>query len=56
MKVNDLKSKSGVSLKRDSKLVVLVLIILGSFVIYTMKLFSMQALSIGSNQRIFRAV
>ena len=44
MRVNDLKSKSGVSLKRDSKLVVLVLIILGSFVIYTMKLFSMQVL------------
>ena len=44
MRVNDLKSKSGVSLKRDSKLVVLVLIILASFAIYTMKLFSMQVL------------
>ena len=44
MRVNDLKTKSGVSLKRDFKLVVLALIILCSFAIYTLKLFSMQVL------------
>lgn len=44
MRVNDLKTKSGESLKRDFKLVVLALIIFASFAIYSLKLFSMQVL------------
>ena len=44
MRVNDLKTKSGVSLKKDLKLVVLGLVIVFSFAIYTLKLFSMQVL------------
>jgi len=44
MRVNDLKTKSGESLKRDFKLIVLTLIIFVSFAVYTLKLFSMQVL------------
>ncbi len=44
MRVNDLKTKSGVSLNKDFKLVVLSLVIVFSFALYTLKLFSMQVL------------
>ncbi|MBR5866715.1 MAG: penicillin-binding protein 2 [Spirochaetaceae bacterium] len=44
MRVNDLRSKSGVSLNKDRKLFILGIIIVISFSIYTMKLFSMQIL------------
>ncbi len=44
MRVNDLKTKSGESLNKDAKLVVLGLLIVISFALYTLKLFSMQVL------------
>lgn len=44
MKVDDLKAKNGVSLEKNRKLVILAVIISMSFLIYSLKLFSMQVL------------
>lgn len=44
MRVTDLKTKSGVSLEKDKKLSILTVIIIVSFSVYIMKLFSMQIL------------
>ena len=44
MRVNEVKTKAGISLNKESKLVVLSLIIVVVFGIYILKLFSMQVL------------